>query len=447
MPSINKNNKFKLIFLLLSVLIVAEANDTSGIALNKINSPEVADEVIVDDHGYKHWKIEDVWYSNKPLEPFYDKIDTVYYDEIRMNPYFQPNDSNFVWYGSGDVDSNNVLDGLDSLLIADGNISDQADIDGDGILGTSIDAEIFGKYLNSDTSLIQHKWNFPDTSPESRKAWLDKMLAIDKTDTIPYIPGKFECGAFSMEVVKNFRGFGEINQDTSLISEIDPSHKHDFSTNGRFNLPVFYVTIKSEETELHHAIVGSQIDDKEGGPLRFFNWNYKEPQNDSDVPPGHPSMPNDSRVRIYHSFFYFSTYFEKNIFLRLPFIEFKLTDGNPELISYDERLILQRPQINSIKPRPNSLEKFVLNSNYPNPFNSNTSIQYSLPRQSAVNLMIYDITGRMIKNWQFENQSCGWHEIIWNGTNSYGQQVSTGVYIYQLQAGDVVETKKMVFMK
>jgi len=93
------------------------------------------------------------------------------------------------------------------------------------------------------------------------------------------------------------------------------------------------------------------------------------------------------------------------------------------------------------------LNSFQLYQNYPNPFNPATRIQYGLPEQSHVNLMIYDISGRLIKNWRFENQSSGWHDIIWNGTNSSGQQVSTGVYIYQLQAGDFVETKKMVFMK
>jgi len=101
----------------------------------------------------------------------------------------------------------------------------------------------------------------------------------------------------------------------------------------------------------------------------------------------------------------------------------------------------------SLNPGTVIPERYILGQNYPNPFNPATRIQYGLPEQSHVNLMIYDISGRLIKNWRFENQSSGWHDIIWNGTNSSGQQVSTGVYIYQLQAGDFVETKKMVFMK
>jgi len=90
---------------------------------------------------------------------------------------------------------------------------------------------------------------------------------------------------------------------------------------------------------------------------------------------------------------------------------------------------------------------FSLSQNYPNPFNPTTALKYGLPEASDVNLMIFDITGRRIKEWSISNQQAGWHEVVWNGTNQSGQQVSTGVYIYCLRAGNFVDTKKMVFMK
>ncbi|MDZ7821593.1 MAG: two-component regulator propeller domain-containing protein [Candidatus Marinimicrobia bacterium] len=90
---------------------------------------------------------------------------------------------------------------------------------------------------------------------------------------------------------------------------------------------------------------------------------------------------------------------------------------------------------------------FTLSQNYPNPFNPTTTLQYGIPEASDVDLMIFDVTGRKIKSWQISSQQAGWHEVIWNGTNQSGQQVSTGVYIYCLRAGDFVDTKKMVFMK
>ncbi|MCK9267068.1 T9SS type A sorting domain-containing protein [bacterium] len=90
---------------------------------------------------------------------------------------------------------------------------------------------------------------------------------------------------------------------------------------------------------------------------------------------------------------------------------------------------------------------YVLSQNYPNPFNPLTTLQYGLPEASDVNLVIFDITGRKIKEWSIGNQQAGWHEVIWNGTDQSGSLVSTGVYIYSLRAGDFVDTKKMVFMK
>jgi flagellar hook assembly protein FlgD len=90
---------------------------------------------------------------------------------------------------------------------------------------------------------------------------------------------------------------------------------------------------------------------------------------------------------------------------------------------------------------------YVLSQNYPNPFNPTTTLQYGLPEASDVDLMIFDITGRKIKSWHISSQQAGWHKVIWNGTNQYDQQISTGVYIYSLRAGDFVDTKKMVFMK
>ncbi|MDZ7822379.1 MAG: GLUG motif-containing protein [Candidatus Marinimicrobia bacterium] len=90
---------------------------------------------------------------------------------------------------------------------------------------------------------------------------------------------------------------------------------------------------------------------------------------------------------------------------------------------------------------------YALSQNYPNPFNPTTTLQYGLLEASDIDLTIFDVTGRKIKSWHINNQQPGWHEVKWDGTNQSGQQVSTGVYIYTLQAGDFVATKKMVFMK
>ncbi|HCV43010.1 MAG TPA: hypothetical protein DGH68_05965, partial [Bacteroidetes bacterium] len=71
----------------------------------------------------------------------------------------------------------------------------------------------------------------------------------------------------------------------------------------------------------------------------------------------------------------------------------------------------------------------------PNPFNPSTTIRYSLPNRSQVMLKIYDILGREVKTLVDELQEPGNRFVVWNSTNSHGQTVGSGVYLYQLHAG------------
>ena len=91
--------------------------------------------------------------------------------------------------------------------------------------------------------------------------------------------------------------------------------------------------------------------------------------------------------------------------------------------------------------------EFSLSQNYPNPFNPATTIKYGLPENSFVNLSIFDASGHLITNLVSEEQSAGWHTIQWNGQNSIGQRISTGVYFYRIEVDKFVDVRKMVFMK
>ncbi len=91
--------------------------------------------------------------------------------------------------------------------------------------------------------------------------------------------------------------------------------------------------------------------------------------------------------------------------------------------------------------------EYCLSQNFPNPFNPITHIQYGLPEQTDVKIVIYDLVGRQVRNWILPAQKAGWHEIIWDGSNSFNQMVSTGIYIYRMQAADVIQTRKLIFMK
>jgi len=91
---------------------------------------------------------------------------------------------------------------------------------------------------------------------------------------------------------------------------------------------------------------------------------------------------------------------------------------------------------------------YVLEQNYPNPFNPTTSIRFELPRDKAVSLTIFDVSGRVVKTL-VDNQylTQGIHEIQWDGTSNAGAQVASGTYVYQLRFGNFAHSKTMVLLK
>jgi len=86
-------------------------------------------------------------------------------------------------------------------------------------------------------------------------------------------------------------------------------------------------------------------------------------------------------------------------------------------------------------------------SNYPNPFNLSTSISFSLPTPSEVNLIIYNILGEKVKTLAKGWFEAGSHTVTWNGTNESGSVVASGIYFYKLTAGENVVVKKMSLLK
>ena len=91
--------------------------------------------------------------------------------------------------------------------------------------------------------------------------------------------------------------------------------------------------------------------------------------------------------------------------------------------------------------------QYTLYSAYPNPFNPITTLRYNFPENGHVNITIYDMLGRHVKTLVNQTQDAGFKSVIWNATNDYGKPVSAGVYLYQIQAGEFVQTRKMVLLK
>jgi hypothetical protein len=91
--------------------------------------------------------------------------------------------------------------------------------------------------------------------------------------------------------------------------------------------------------------------------------------------------------------------------------------------------------------------KFFLDQNYPNPFNPTTTIRYGLNQSLDVSLHIFNLLGQEIRSLINQRQEAGHHSVVWDGLDNYGRKVASGVYIFQIQAGENVTTRKMVMMK
>ncbi len=99
--------------------------------------------------------------------------------------------------------------------------------------------------------------------------------------------------------------------------------------------------------------------------------------------------------------------------------------------------------ITSVRTNANPLPAgFSLSQNYPNPFNPSTRITYQLPVSSRVTLKVYDALGRLVEQLVDERESVGVHSVMFDAS-----QLASGVYFYELEAGQYHDTKKLLLLK
>lgn len=106
--------------------------------------------------------------------------------------------------------------------------------------------------------------------------------------------------------------------------------------------------------------------------------------------------------------------------------------------------------ITKLENEANSLSVFSLEQNFPNPFNPSTRIQYSVVSSQHLSLKVFDIIGNEIAILANEEQSIGNYTVIFDATNNLQlttNPLPSGVYFYQLRAGNFVQTKKMILLK
>ncbi|HBQ60300.1 MAG TPA: hypothetical protein DD671_11945, partial [Balneolaceae bacterium] len=128
-----------------------------------------------------------------------------------------------------------------------------------------------------------------------------------------------------------------------------------------------------------------------------------------------------------------------------------------DVVSYEDELVLKTnalvdtlrliitgygASIVSVEEGSMIPSEYALEQNYPNPFNPSTTIKYALPEAANVQLLVYDLLGRQVSLLVSKQQSAGYHEIQFDAS-----RMATGIYIYRIEAGDFVQTKKLMLIK
>jgi len=102
---------------------------------------------------------------------------------------------------------------------------------------------------------------------------------------------------------------------------------------------------------------------------------------------------------------------------------------------------------NTISTSPLLPGRLMLEQNHPNPFNPQTSIGFALPAGGQARLKIYSATGHLVCTLVDEVLGAGYHQHQWDGTDSGGRRVASGVYLYRLETPDEVLTRKLIMVK
>ncbi len=115
---------------------------------------------------------------------------------------------------------------------------------------------------------------------------------------------------------------------------------------------------------------------------------------------------------------------------------FRLIVGKDEFVEKKLVGIFQTPQ------------KFELAQNFPNPFNPVTTIKFGLPKTASVSLIVYNVKGEVIRPLiGAQEKEAGYHVVLWDGRDESGNSVASGLYFYQLKAGNLTLTRKMILAK
>ena len=134
--------------------------------------------------------------------------------------------------------------------------------------------------------------------------------------------------------------------------------------------------------------------------------------------------------------------------MRFDSFQLSFTEGQSQFgsIYIDDLSIINNIDLSTtgVNDHPSQIS---LGKNFPNPFNMSTEISFTIDKERTVQLFIYDLIGNKIAELVKDTFIPGQHRIRWNGTNQYGNDVSSGIYIYTIVSNDHKESRRMILIK
>lgn len=121
--------------------------------------------------------------------------------------------------------------------------------------------------------------------------------------------------------------------------------------------------------------------------------------------------------------------------------------ANVSLPGWDYRIYQQISNTIGIEHDFHMPYKFELAQNYPNPFNPSTTIRFQIAKPAHVGINVYNVSGQKVRTLVDGNYPEGRHSVEWDGTDDWGHQVVSGVYVYQLKTNACFDTKKLLLLK
>ena len=183
----------------------------------------------------------------------------------------------------------------------------------------------------------------------------------------------------------------------------------------------------------------------EGNTLQIISPSVKIYCTDTwmtSIAPINVSFPSISPGNVVACNSFTNIYYDSTIVSDTVYFNLKFEISTGGYVYWTDSVKLFSP-ITDIEEEANELPtEYLLSQNYPNPFNSTSIIKFSIPKSSQVSLKIFNVLGSEIETLVDGEKSVGTYELNWNAA-----KLPSGVYFYRLQAGDFVQTKKMILLK